>query len=67
MKTDLYHRVKHTINPTHIELVGSTLSALLSEEDRDALEKDWTDAGGSTICPWWKWCLEHLDVTYVRK
>lgn len=54
MKTNLYHRVKHSINPAHIELVGSTLSALLSEEDRDALEKDWADAGGLTICPWWK-------------
>lgn len=27
MKTDLYHRGKHSISPTHVELIGSMLPA----------------------------------------
>ena len=40
MKTNLYHRVKHSISPAHVELIGSMLPTFLSEEDRTALEKD---------------------------
>lgn len=67
MKTDLYHRVQHSISPNHVELIGSMLPTFLSEEDRTALEKDWVDAGSYATCPWWKWCLEHMDVIYDKK
>lgn len=67
MKTDLYHRVKHSISPTHVDLIGSMLPTFLSEEDRTALEKDWVDAGDHATCPRWKWCLEHIDVIYDKK
>lgn len=67
MKTNLYHRIRRSIDPMHVECVGSMLPTFLSVEDRRALQSDWVDAGGHATCPWWKWCLEHIDVIYDKK
>ena len=34
----------------------------LSEEEKKKLKEDWNEAGGYQVIPWWKWCMEHINV-----
>lgn len=31
---------------------------------RKKIKDDWNNAGGCNIMPWWKWCMEHIEVNY---
>lgn len=30
------------------------------------LKKDWNEAGGVKVIPFWKWCMEHIDISYCK-
>lgn len=36
----------------------------LSEEEKIKIKEDWNNVGGMNIMPWWKWCMEHIEVKY---
>ena len=37
-----------------------------SEKTREVIKADWERAGGMKNMPWWKWCIEHCHVSYVK-
>ncbi len=45
---------------------ASYLVECLSEEERTKLSEDWNKAGGYKVIPWWKWCLENIEVKYSK-
>lgn len=38
----------------------------LTEEERTKLSEDWNKVGGYKAIPWWKWCLENIEVKYSK-
>lgn len=36
----------------------------LKEEEKKKLKEDWNNAGGYKVIPWWKWCLDNINVSY---
>lgn len=50
------------ITPTK-ELMGMTLASCLSKEQYEEATKRWADYGGEDVIPWWKWCLENVEVS----
>lgn len=38
----------------------------LEETEKKRIKDDWNNAGGRNIMPWWKWCMEHIEVNYSR-
>lgn len=39
----------------------------LSEKEKVKLKEDWNKAGGFKVVPWWKWCVDNIDVRYHKK
>ena len=35
----------------------------LTEEEKVSLKKDWDNVGGYMFIPWWKWCMDHINVS----
>lgn len=46
---------------------GLYLSSCLSEQELNELKEDWNKAGGHKVIPWWKWCLDNIQVSYSKK
>lgn len=42
------------------------LVSCLDKDTQTQLKKDWNEAGGVKVIPYWKWCMEHIDVTYHK-
>lgn len=40
------------------------LESCLSQEEKEKLKENWNKLGGVTVIPFWKYCLEHIDVSY---
>lgn len=38
----------------------------LTKEEQIRLKENWNKAGGHTIIPWWKWCIDNIDVSYSK-
>ena len=38
------------------------LVSCLDKDTQMQLKKDWNEAGGFKVIPYWKWCMEHIDV-----
>lgn len=36
----------------------------LEEDKKKQIKDDWNSAGGLSVIPWWKWCMEHISVDY---
>ena len=34
----------------------------LIKEEKEKLKNKWNEIGGYKIVPWWKWCLDNIDV-----
>ena len=34
----------------------------LTKEEKEKLKNKWNEIGGYKIVPWWKWCLDNIDV-----
>ena len=45
---------------------ASYLVECLSEEEKTKLSEDWNRVGGYKVIPWWKWCLENIEVKYSK-
>ena len=39
----------------------------LYKKKKAKLKEDWNNAGGYKVIPWWKWCLDKIDVSYCKK
>ena len=42
------------------------LVSCLDKDIQTQLKKDWNEAGGVKVIPYWKWCKEHIDVIYHK-
>lgn len=42
------------------------LVSCLDKATQEQLKKDWNEAGGYTVTPYWKWCMDHIDVIYKK-
>lgn len=42
------------------------LVSCLDKDTQAQLKKDWNEAGGIKVIPYWKWCMEHIDVIYRK-
>lgn len=38
----------------------------LDKDVQIQLKKDWNEAGGVKVIPFWKWCMEHIDISYCK-
>ncbi len=38
----------------------------LSQDSKKKIKDDWNAIGGVNVIPWWKWCMEHIDVNYSK-
>lgn len=38
----------------------------LDADQRKQIKDDWNNIGGYKVIPWWKWCMEHIDVVYNK-
>lgn len=38
----------------------------LSEEEKIKIKEDWNKSGGYKIVPWWKWCMDHINVCLCK-
>lgn len=45
---------------------GCYLFECLSEEEKIKIKKDYNDAGGYKVIPWWKWCMDHINVNLCQ-
>lgn len=36
----------------------------LKEDEKVKIKEDWNNAGGYKVIPWWKWCLDNINVSY---
>lgn len=39
----------------------------VSKEDKEELKEKWQAAGGYKVIPWWKWCLDNIEVNVKRE
>lgn len=49
------------------KIVGIYLQALITTEELKQLKEDWKSIGGYEKIPYWKFCLENIDVSYKGK
>lgn len=38
----------------------------LDKDTQKQLKDDWNNAGGYKVIPWYKWCMEHINVNYTK-
>lgn len=38
----------------------------LDEKEKQRIKDDWNNVGGRDVIPWWKWCMENINVTYAN-
>lgn len=38
----------------------------LEDDKKEQIKNDWNNIGGVNVIPWWKWCMEHIEVSYNR-
>lgn len=38
----------------------------LDKDTQKQIEDDWNNAGGYKVIPWYKWCMEHINVNYTK-
>lgn len=38
----------------------------LEEDEKEKIRDDWNKVGGYVAIPWWKWCMEHIKVSYAN-
>ena len=43
------------------------LVSCLDKATQEQLKKDWNEAGGYPVTPYWKWCIDHIDVIYKKE
>lgn len=46
---------------------GMYLQACLSEQELQDLNEDWIRAGGYPEIPYWKYCLDNIEVKYRKR
>lgn len=42
------------------------LNSCLDKDTQIQLRKDWKEAGGNAAIPFWKYCMEHIEVIYNK-
>ena len=38
----------------------------LEEDQKKQIKDDWNNFGGYQVIPWWKWCMDHINVVYTK-
>lgn len=38
----------------------------LTENEKKQIKEDWNEAGGYKVIPWWKWCMNNINVSYNK-
>lgn len=61
LRTEEFSEDFQTVAPKECSVY---LSACLTKEDEAKMREDWNKAGGFKEIPWWKWCMEHITVSY---
>lgn len=42
------------------------LCSCLDKDTQMQLRNDWKEAGGVKVIPFWKYCMEHIEVSYHK-
>ena len=44
--------------------IQETILKMISDAEVDY--EEWNKAGGYKVIPWWKWCMDHINVSLYK-